>query len=216
VPAGNDPAVSQVRATRCNRARVTNGGSVHRASLHVRWRDRQAGKRAPEMRRLNCGRRPVDNRPASLPSNPIQKPENAMSYDNNNPFARILRGELPCVKIAEDDATVAIMDVMPQADGHVLVIPKEPAAQLFELSGDAAAASIRMTQRVAAAVRDALGPDGMFIGQFNGAAAGQTVPHVHFHVIPRWEGVELRMHARDFADAATLEALAQRIRARFV
>ncbi|KVE77136.1 HIT family protein [Burkholderia vietnamiensis] len=139
-----------------------------------------------------------------------------MSYDNNNPFARIVRGELPCVKIAEDDATVAIMDVMPQADGHVLVIPKEPAAQLFELSGDAAAASIRMTQRVAAAVRDALGPDGMFIGQFNGAAAGQTVPHVHFHVIPRWEGVELRMHARDFAEAATLEALAQRIRARFV
>lgn len=64
-----------------------------------------------------------------------------MSYDNNNPFARILRGELPCVKIAEDDATVAIMDVMPQADGHVLVIPKEPAAQLFELSGDAAAAT---------------------------------------------------------------------------
>ena len=76
-----------------------------------------------------------------------------MSYDNNNPFAKILRGELPCVKVAEDDATLAIMDLMPQADGHVLVIPKEPAAQIFELSGDAAAAGIRMTQRVAAAVR---------------------------------------------------------------
>ena len=139
-----------------------------------------------------------------------------MSYDNNNPFARILRGELPCVKVAEDDATLAIMDLMPQADGHVLVIPKEPAAQIFELSGDAAAAGIRMTQRVAAAVRAALEPDGVFIGQFNGAAAGQTVPHVHFHVIPRWEGAELRMHAREIADAATLEALAQRIRARFV
>ena len=139
-----------------------------------------------------------------------------MSYDNNNPFARILRGELPCVKVAEDDATLAIMDLMPQADGHVLVIPKEPAAQIFELSGDAAAAGIRMTQRVAAAVRAALEPDGVFIGQFNGAAAGQTVPHVHFHVIPRWEGVDLRMHARDIADAATLESLAERIRARFV
>jgi histidine triad (HIT) family protein len=95
----------------------------------------------------------------------------------------------------------------------VLVIPKEPAAQIFDLSGDAAAASIRMTQRVAAAVRAALAPDGLFIGQFNGAAAGQTVPHVHFHVIPRTEGVALRMHARDVADAATLESIAQRIRA---
>ncbi|KWI60617.1 HIT family hydrolase [Burkholderia pseudomultivorans] len=139
-----------------------------------------------------------------------------MSYDNNNPFAKILRGELPCVKVAEDDATVAIMDLMPQADGHVLVIPKEPAAQIFDLSADAAAASIRMTQRVAAAVRAALEPDGVFIGQFNGAAAGQTVAHVHFHVIPRSEGVELRMHARDMADAATLESIAQRIRAHFV
>ncbi|CAB3753902.1 HIT family hydrolase [Burkholderia sp. MSh2] len=139
-----------------------------------------------------------------------------MSYDNNNPFAKILRGELPCVKVAEDDATLAIMDLMPQADGHVLVIPKEPAAQIFDLSADGAAAGIRMTQRVAAAVRAAFEPDGVFIGQFNGAAAGQTVPHVHFHVIPRREGAELRMHAREIADAATLEALAQRIRAHFV
>ncbi|RQR61177.1 HIT family protein [Burkholderia sp. Bp9126] len=139
-----------------------------------------------------------------------------MPYDHNNPFARILRGDLPCVKVAEDDATIAIMDLMPQADGHVLVIPKEPAVDLFGLSADAAAASIRMTQRVATAVRDALQPDGMFIGQFNGRAAGQTVAHVHFHVIPRWEDVALRMHARDVADAATLESIAHRIRERFV
>ncbi len=167
--------------------------------------------------KLKSDRPSADNRPASFPVKPpIEQSENAMSYDNNNPFARILRGELPCVKVAEDDATLAIMDLMPQADGHVLVIPKEPAAQIFELSGDAAAAGIRMTQRVAAAVRAALGPDGVFIGQFNGAAAGQTVPHVHFHVIPRWEGVELRLHARDIADAAALESVAQRIRERFV
>ncbi len=167
--------------------------------------------------KLKSDRPSADNRPASYPVKPpIEQSENAMSYDNNNPFARILRGELPCVKVAEDDATLAIMDLMPQADGHVLVIPKEPAAQIFELSGDAAAAGIRMTQRVAAAVRAALGPDGVFIGQFNGAAAGQTVPHVHFHVIPRWEGVELRLHARDIADAAALESVAQRIRERFV
>jgi histidine triad (HIT) family protein len=139
-----------------------------------------------------------------------------MSYDNNNPFAKILRGELPCVKIAEDDATCAIMDLMPQADGHVLVLPKEAAAEIYDLSAESAAACIRMTQRVAIAVRDALQPDGLFIGQFNGRAAGQTVAHVHFHVIPRWEGAALRMHARDIADAATLEALARRIRERLV
>ncbi|MBN3788441.1 HIT family protein [Burkholderia sp. Ac-20353] len=139
-----------------------------------------------------------------------------MSYDNNNPFAKILRGELPCVKVAEDDTTLAIMDLMPQADGHVLVIPKEAAAEIFDLSAESAASCIRMTQRVAAAVRGALKPDGMFIGQFNGRAAGQTVAHVHFHVIPRWEDVALRMHARDVADAATLESIAKRIREQFV
>ena len=139
-----------------------------------------------------------------------------MSYDNNNPFARILRGELPCVKVAEDDATVAIMDLMPQADGHVLVMPREPAAEIFDLSPESAAACMRMTQRIAIAVRDALQPDGIFIGQFNGRAAGQTVAHVHFHVIPRWEGVALRLHAREIAESATLEALARRIREHLV
>lgn len=139
-----------------------------------------------------------------------------MPYDSNNPFAKILRGDLPCVKVAEDDATCAIMDLMPQADGHVLVIPKEPAAEIFELSSEAAVACIRMTQRIAIAVREAVQPDGMFIGQFNGRAAGQTVPHVHFHVIPRWEGVALRLHAREVADAATLEGFARRIRERLV
>lgn len=130
-----------------------------------------------------------------------------MSYDNNNPFARILRGELPCVKVAEDDATVAIMDLMPQADGHVLVLPREPAAEIFDLSPESAAACMRMTQRIAIAVRDALQPDGIFIGQFNGRAAGQTVAHVHFHVIPRWEGVALRLHAREIAESARSKRL---------
>lgn len=136
-----------------------------------------------------------------------------MKYDDNNPFARILRGELPCIKVAETDATLVFMDLMPQADGHVLVVPKEAAAEIFELSDEAAVACIRMTQRIAVALRAALHPDGVFIGQFNGAAAGQTVAHVHFHVIPRWEGVPLRMHAREIADRATLDAFAQRIRA---
>lgn len=136
-----------------------------------------------------------------------------MKYDESNPFAKILRGELPCIRIAETDATLAFMDLMPQADGHVLIVPKEPAAEIFDLSDEATVACIRTTQRIASAVRAALQPDGVFIGQFNGAAAGQTVAHVHFHVIPRWEGVPLRLHAREIAPQATLESFAQRIRA---
>ncbi|MGF6739559.1 HIT family protein [Paraburkholderia atlantica] len=136
-----------------------------------------------------------------------------MSYNDSNPFAKILRGELPCIKVAENDQALAFMDVMPQADGHLLVVPKEAVAEIFDLSDVALVASARMAQKLAIAVRAALRPDGVFIGQFNGAAAGQTVPHVHFHVIPRWEGQPLKLHAREVADADTLEALAKRIRA---
>jgi histidine triad (HIT) family protein len=139
-------------------------------------------------------------------------PRSVMKYDDSNPFARILRGELPCIKVAETDATLAFMDLMPQADGHVLVVPKEAAAEIFDLSDQATMACMRMTQRIALAVRAALQPDGVFIGQFNGAAAGQTVAHVHFHIIPRWDGVPLRMHAREMAQQSTLEEFAQRIR----
>ncbi|WP_345812409.1 HIT family protein [Paraburkholderia sp. PREW-6R] len=135
-----------------------------------------------------------------------------MNYDDSNPFAKILRGELPCIKVAETSAALAFMDLMPQADGHVLVVPKEAAAEIFDLSDESTVACMRMAQKLAIAVRAALRPDGVFIGQFNGAAAGQTVPHVHFHVIPRWEGQPLRLHAREVADSATLEALAARIR----
>lgn len=135
-----------------------------------------------------------------------------MAYDGNNIFARILRGEAPCIKICETATTLAIMDVMPQADGHVLVIPKEPAVEIDELSTQAAADCIGEVQRVAAAVRRALAPDGLLIAQFNGAAAGQTVPHVHFHVIPRWAGQELRLHAREMAPREKLEELAEKIR----
>ncbi len=136
-----------------------------------------------------------------------------MPYDQDNPFARILRGEWPSIKLAENDDVLAIMDIMPQADGHALVIPKAPSEFLFELPDAALVAAARMTRRIAVAVRQALSPDGVFIGQFNGAAAGQTVPHVHFHVIPRWQGTDLRMHARERADPARLEQIAQRIRA---
>lgn len=136
-----------------------------------------------------------------------------MAYDTNNIFAKLLRGEIPSIKLAENDAAVAIMDVMPQAEGHVLVLPKEGAEEIYELSPEALSAAMAMVHTLAAALRKALTPDGLMIAQFNGAAAGQTVPHVHFHLIPRRNGEELRMHARDMADKAELEAVAARIRA---
>ena len=136
-----------------------------------------------------------------------------MSYDPLNPFAKILRGELPCVKVYEDDMTLAMMDIMPQAEGHVLVLPKEGAAELFDLSAESAAACIRTTQRIATAVKSALQPPGIMIAQFNGRAAGQTVPHVHFHIVPRTEAAPLRPHAAEAADMEQLRALAARIAA---
>jgi histidine triad (HIT) family protein len=136
-----------------------------------------------------------------------------MTYDHNNVFARILRGEVPCIKVGETEAVLAFMDLMPQSDGHVLVIPKEPAMEIFDLSDTAAEACMRMVRRVALAVRAALQPDGVVIAQLNGCAAGQTVGHVHFHVIPRWAGERLRPHARVMAEQATLESFAERIRA---
>ncbi|WP_409269509.1 HIT family protein [Massilia sp. BHUDP2] len=134
-----------------------------------------------------------------------------MEYDSNNPFARILRGELPCIKVYEDEHTLAIMDIMPQAPGHVLVLPKEAAVELFGLSDDAAAACIRSTKKVAAAVKAAMGAPGIMVAQFNGSAAGQTVPHVHFHIVPREGAAALRPHAAVPADTGQLQQIAARI-----
>jgi len=136
-----------------------------------------------------------------------------MVYDNNNIFAKILRSELPCIKVFEDDKTLAFMDIMPQADGHVLIIPKEPAVTLIDLSEDGAVATIRTTRRIAIAVKKALGVEGIHVAQLNGAAAGQTVPHIHFHVIPHAAGSVLRMHAAERADEDGLKAMAERIKA---
>lgn len=134
-----------------------------------------------------------------------------MEYDPQNPFARILRGELPCVKVYEDSATLAIMDIMPQAPGHVLVLPKEAAVELFGLSDEAAAACIRTTKKVAAAVKAAMGAPGIMVAQFNGSAAGQTVPHVHFHIVPREHAAALKPHAAVQADTGQLREIAARI-----
>jgi histidine triad (HIT) family protein len=136
-----------------------------------------------------------------------------MPYDPNNIFARILRHELPCVKIYEDDLTLSFMDIAPSVEGHTLVIPKEPGETIFDISPEAAVATIRATQKVAAAVRVALAAPGIMLVQLNGAAAGQSIPHVHFHVLPRAEGLDLKLHGRAMVKPETLEPIAARIRA---
>lgn len=135
-----------------------------------------------------------------------------MAYDSGNIFAKILRGEIPSVKVYEDDKTLAFMDVMPQAEGHVLVIPKEPAENILTLSPEGAAAMMATTQKVAKAVKKGLQAPGIMLAMLNGAPAGQSVFHVHFHIIPRSAGVDLGMHARGMVDSKTLEPIAARIR----
>jgi len=136
-----------------------------------------------------------------------------MSYDPNNVFAKILRGEIPCVKVYEDANTLAIMDVMPQADGHTLVISKEPAENMLDLSPRGAAALIAAAQKVAKAVKNGLGAPGIMLAQLNGSAAGQSVFHVHFHIIPRSAGMDLKIHARLMVEPEMLEPIAAKIRA---
>ena len=135
-----------------------------------------------------------------------------MTYDTNNVFAKILRGEIPCVKVFEDDKTLAFMDVMPEGEGHVLVIPKEPAENVLDLSAEGMAAMMTTTQRVAKAADKALQPDGILLKQYNREAAGQSVFHVHFHIVPRYEGIGLAPHGKAMVDAATLELMAAKIR----
>ncbi|NIJ40059.1 histidine triad (HIT) family protein [Parvibaculum indicum] len=134
-----------------------------------------------------------------------------MAYDKNNIFAKILRDEAPCFKVYEDDMTLAFMDVMPQAEGHTLVIPKSEAENLFDLDADYAAAMARTTKKVAAAVKKAFDAPGIMIAQLNGAPAGQTVFHIHTHIIPRAEGIDLKLHARQMADMDILKQHAERV-----
>ena len=135
-----------------------------------------------------------------------------MPYDPNNIFAKILRGEIPCVKVYENDKTLAFMDVMPEAEGHVLVIPKEGAENILDLSPAGLAALMATTQKVAKAVDKALSPDGILLKQYNRAAAGQSIFHVHFHIVPRWEGVPMAPHGKVMVQPAVLEPIAAKIR----
>ena len=138
---------------------------------------------------------------------------NSLSYDDGNIFAKILRGEIPCAKVYEDDLVLAFMDVMPQAEGHTLVVPKAPARGLLDVAPDTLAALIVRVQKVAAAVKTAFAADGLTILQYNEPAGGQSVFHLHFHVVPRMEGVALKPHEGGMADAGVLKVQAERIRA---
>lgn len=134
-------------------------------------------------------------------------------YDTDNIFAKMLRGEIPCVKVFEDETALAFMDIFPQSKGHTLVIPKRAEARnLIEMPGDLVGSYMQRVQKVAKAVSKALEPDGMVVTQFNGAPAGQTVFHLHFHIIPRYEGDSLKGHSHgQQADMSELNALADKI-----
>ena len=134
------------------------------------------------------------------------------AYDDDNIFAKILRSELPSHKVREDDHTIAIMDIMPRGDGHVLVLPKAPSRNILDIDAVNLARTMEAVQVIARAVMKAFGADGVTIQQFNEPASGQIVFHTHVHVIPRFDGVKLRPHTGEMEEQAVLSANAEKIR----
>jgi histidine triad (HIT) family protein len=134
------------------------------------------------------------------------------AYDPDNIFAKILKGEIPCHKIYEDEDTLAFLDIMPRTEGHALVITKEKALDLFGVTPQGLGKLMAVVQKLAPKIKEAVGADGVLIQQFNGAAAGQTVFHLHVHIVPVKEGVPLKPHAGDMADAGELTKTAEKIK----
>ncbi|MFK5979115.1 MAG: HIT family protein [Rhizobiaceae bacterium] len=132
-------------------------------------------------------------------------------YDENNIFARILRGEIPCNKVYEDDETFVFMDIMPRSNGHCLVIPKTPTLNILDCDEATLAAVMRTTKKMAIACKKAFGADGITVQQFNESAGGQVVFHLHVHVIPRFEGVKLGPHTGDIEAANMLAENAEKL-----
>jgi histidine triad (HIT) family protein len=137
---------------------------------------------------------------------------NTAIYDSNNIFGKILRGEIPAHKVYEDDHTLAFMDVMPQAQGHVLVIPKAPSRNLLDADPAVLGHLIGVVQKIAVAAKAAFEADGVTVMQFNEAPAGQSVFHLHFHVLPRHEGIALKPHSGKMEDGEILAANAEKLR----
>ena len=138
------------------------------------------------------------------------------AYDSDNIFARILRGEIPAHKVYEDTAALAMMDIFPQSRGHLLVIPKAPSRNLLDADPAVLAATMPLVQRLARAAVSATGADGVRVAQFNEPPAGQTVFHLHFHIIPVYDGMELGRHGGGRADDGELATLARAIAAAVV
>ncbi len=134
------------------------------------------------------------------------------TYDSDNIFAKILRGEIPAEKVYENDAVIAIMDVMPQGRGHTLVLPKTEARNLLDASTETLGPLMAAAQKIAQAVKAAFDADGVSVHQFNEPAAGQSVFHLHVHVIPRFDGVALGPHTGAMESPEILAANAEKIR----
>ncbi|SMP09986.1 HIT family protein [Shimia sagamensis] len=135
-----------------------------------------------------------------------------MAYDTDNIFAKILRGEIPSEKLYEDEDTYVFMDIMPRADGHCLIIPKTQCRNMLDATPEQLTACLKTVQKMGHAVMQAFGADGVTVQQFNEAAGGQEVFHLHYHVLPRHDGVKLRPPGT-MADFAVLKELADKIRA---
>jgi histidine triad (HIT) family protein len=135
-----------------------------------------------------------------------------MAYDQNNVFAKVLRGEIASHKLYEDDDTLVFLDIMPRTEGHTLVITKERARDLFDISPEALARLMAVVQKLAPQIKQAVGADGVLIQQFNGSAAGQTVFHLHVHIVPIKQGVPVKPHAGTMEDQDKLAATAEKIR----
>jgi histidine triad (HIT) family protein len=135
-----------------------------------------------------------------------------MTYDPTNIFAKILRGEIPCAKVYEDADAIVFMDVMPQAAGHALVVPKAPSRNVLDADPAVLAKILPLVQKVAKASKAAFNADGITVMQFNEAAGGQSVFHLHYHVIPRFDGVALKSHTGKTEDSAVLAANAEKLK----
>ena len=135
----------------------------------------------------------------------------APAYDNDNVFAKILRGEIPCYKVYEDEIALAFMDIMPRIDGHTLVIPKFPARTLLDADPDRLCELFKRVQKVAIGVKNSLGAEGLTLLQSNESAGGQVIFHLHFHILPRWEGIELKPPASGLEAPEILEKFQTKI-----
>jgi len=138
------------------------------------------------------------------------------AYEDDNVFAKIIRGEIPAAKVYEDERVLVILDAFPQSNGHTLVIHKRSRARnILDVEPGALSEIMAAVQKAARALRRTMAPEGLVVTQFNGAAAGQTIPHLHFHIIPRWTDRPMGRHGEGMADLQMLQGQAALIAAQW-